>query len=520
LTRSGVRAAFPRRVTRGRPAYLQVARRVAPTLLAGLAAITPVRAADSAFDLRDLDGHDSIEALRIDLAAMRARLQALERALAAQAATTQRPPAADATVRDQVRPGTSPDEPQSPSVSAADPSTFVPPPRFDDDAAAEPRPLSRPVREADRGRLILGDDGATTLRLGGFLKVDAITDFTPIGTRDWFVPSTIATHAMPAAQRGPHFGVSSRATRFNLQWRRETSAGPIVLFMESNFFGRDVDNFVSGAPTVNPGLVYAQFGDWTVGRAFSLWMDIDAYPDTLDFYGPNAAPFAFNAQIRRVHALDADRGVLAWSIENPRTQLACGAGAVGCGPRDRAPDLVGRWRREGAWGHTQLAAVVRHLAAGDALGQTDAATGGAVHLSGSWKLVPDADYLVGGLIAGRGVGRYVNDLSYAGGHDSSVGPDGRIALAQHAGGHFGLTHFWSARHRSTWSVGVLNNESLVGQPDRTPVHSTYWSANWVWAPSAPIALGAEVLYGSVRTRAAGDGDALRLMLSAQYRFTP
>lgn len=441
---------------------------------------------------------DAITALRRDLEAARRRVEAIERALDA---STRH---GDAPVRDP-----KPDP---------DPSTFALADRFDPAAVAEPRPLDRPVRAEHVGRLVLSDDGLTTLRLGGFLKFDAITDLDPVGARDWFVPSTIPTDTQPASQRGPSTGFSARATRLQVQWRRETEHGPVVFFFEQNFFGRDTDDFRAGRTFVNPGHVYGQWGPWTAGRTFSLWMDIDAYPDTLDFYGPNAALFAFNAQLR--YARTTNRaGTFAMSIENPRSQIGCTT-LPGCGPRDRAPDVVGRWRIDGGWGHAQVAGLWRHVGAGDATGTSVSATAGGLHASGSLKLVPDRDLLVGGVWVGRGVQRYINDLNYAGGHDGAIAMNGDFALAQAAGGHLGLTHQWTDRYRSTVVASVVNNETLPGQPDRTPAHSTYLSANWVWSPHPAFALGAEVLHGTVRTRAAGEGAATRVMVSAQVRFTP
>jgi hypothetical protein len=229
-----------------------------------------------------------------------------------------------------------------------------------------------------------------------------------------------------------------------------------------------------------------QLGNWTAGRTYSTFMDIDAYPDTLDFYGPNAAVFALTTQLRYARADERGRS-FALSAENPRTLASCGS-SPGCSGRETMPDLVARVRREGAFGHVQAAGIVRRLGVLTAAGAREETTGAGLQLSGSLKRRESRDYAVWGRHAGRV-----------------------------AGGYAGYTHHWSASYRSTVSGGLSWTERGA-DPVSSHARTTYVSANLIWDVLTDVSVGGEVLYGGNDRGAGRSADMARLMLSAQYRF--
>jgi hypothetical protein len=406
--------------------------------------------------------------------------------------------------------------PQTASASDVTRKVYRPPERFEDDQVGEPRSGDRDVRGDRKGFIEFPETGAR-LRIGGFVKMDAMYDTRPMGTRDWFVPSSIPTSGVDAS-RGPQFGMNARASRLNLDWRRPTELGEIKGFIEFNFFGSDRNDFVQGPHAFNLPHAYLQVGPWTAGRTFSLFMDIDSYPDTLDFYGPNSAAFAINTQLRYARALGQSL-TLAGSVESPPAAdgITC-TGFTACSSRKRAPDLVTRVRWENEHGHVQLSLAARHLAYGSGAGQHDSALAGGVNVSGSYRFGELRDYLVWGAFAGRGLQRYISGPSYLGSNDATVLMDGTLQPMRTTGGFAGYTHSWTDRLRSTFVAALVGSETSDLQPVTAYGRTGYYSINVISDLLPSLSIGGELLYGTNRTRDSLEADTLRLMLSAQYRL--
>lgn len=450
---------------------------------------------------------DEARELREELEEAKRRIERIERRLRELESTPR--PASDG-------PQAPPARADARSTPTPTPTAYRPPERFEDDQVAEPRPADREIR-ADRRGFIEFPDTGTRLRVGGFIKADAMYDTRPMGTRDWFVPSSIPTSGVDAA-RGPQFGMNARASRIHLDWRRPTEIGEIKGFLEFNFFGSDRNDFVQGPHAFNLPHAYLQVGPWTAGRTFSLFMDIDSFPDTLDFYGPNAAAFAINTQLRYARALGRHL-TLAGSIESPPAAdgITCTVFAD-CASRKRGPDLVTRLRWENESGHVQLSLAARHLAYGSGTGQQDSALAGGVHLSGSMRFSELRDYAVWGAFAGRGLQRYISGPSYLGSNDAIVLADGTLRPMRTTGGFAGYTHSWSETLRSTVVYAIVDAQNDDLQPLTAYGRTGYYSANLIADLLPSLSIGGELLYGTNRTRDAFTADTFRLMMSAQYRL--
>lgn len=456
----------------------------------------------------------AVEQLRRELEAAKASIRQMEERLRVMEAAGAKPPAATAAKAPAAGATAPAAAPASPAPEASTAAAFVPPQRYNDDQYGDPRPGGVDVASERKGFIALPGT-ETGLRIGGFVKLDTMYDTGPIGTRDWFVPATIPTTA-PDNQRGPQFGMTARATRLNFEFRRSTELGLVKIFLENDFFGDDAANFKQGPYGFRLRHAYGQVGRWTAGRTFTNFMDIDSWPDTLEFYGPNAATFLFNAQVRYTQPLGEGLS-LAGAVETPRTDISCN-GTPTCGPRERFPDLTAKLRWEQGWGHLQLSGIVRQLAWDSGVTGAGSDTGTGAQFSGSWKTGIGRDYVVWSALAGRGIQRYINDPGYFGGNDGVLGPQGQFDNLGVMAGFAGYTHFWDERFRSTLSAGLVNAGSSPFQAATAFDRSGYYTANLIWNVFGSLNVGTEVVYGTNRARDGSKGDVVRLMLSAQYNF--
>jgi len=176
------------------------------------------------------------------------------------------------------------------------------------------------------------DSGMTkSLRVYGFAMVDMGYNFDQIDPR-WFDALRINRLPKYKNQFAPDgtffFGV--RQTRFGVQGFTPTKLGDLNVKFEFDMFGTGADE---GQTTMRLRYAYGELGKFLAGQATSPFMDDDAWPNTLEYWGPSGMVFYRNVQIRYAPIKTADKELFI-ALERP------GAGA------DKGPELR-RWRCRG-----------------------------------------------------------------------------------------------------------------------------------------------------------------------------
>src|SRR5436190_19770600 len=153
--------------------------------------------------------------------------------------------------------------------------------------------------------------GDYVVKLGGYVKVDLIHDFNEIGSTDNFDPRTIPV----TNDEGTNTRVHARSTRLHLDVAGPTSAGPMRIYVEGDFFG---DNNAFRLRHAF-GTVAGVLG----GQTWSTFMDEDCMPETLDYDSPIAYPLIRQGQIRYTKQLE---GGSYWAIalEDPASTVITG----------------------------------------------------------------------------------------------------------------------------------------------------------------------------------------------------
>src|SRR3954469_12830167 len=158
-----------------------------------------------------------------------------------------------------------------------------------------------------------------------------------------------------------------RQTRFGVKAYEPTPLGELKTQFEFDMFGVGVD---AGQTTIRPRTFYGEIGAFGAGQAHSPFMDIDVFPNILEYWGPNGMVFFRNVQVRWMPirgdtrltiALErpgatADPGILANRIE---IQNALG--------RFPLPDLSGEFRYGGKHGYIKFSGIVRKTKIDDLL---------------------------------------------------------------------------------------------------------------------------------------------------------
>lgn len=357
----------------------------------------------------------------------------------------------------------------------------------------EPAP---PLPPAPPDKLLQWQIGETTVKIGGYIKVDLIHDFDAIGSTGSFDPRTIPTDGSD----GTNTLMQARTSRLNLDVHTPTSAGPMRAFIEGDFYG-DGNSF-------RLRHAFATIGPVLGGQTWSTFMDEDCMPETLDFESPIAFPLVRQAQIRYTHPFDDGGCYMAFALENPDAELQAPTGVMGQ-TEELMPDLDARFRWAHDRGHVQLGTFLGMARFEPDMGSSDDVTLWGLNLSTKYATW-GADEAFVQLTYGDGVGRYRGGLAAA------PDADGNLEAVPVFAVLVGYEHHWSEVYRSTvsysWGEGDLPEGSASDQSDELQ----YLAANFIWQFADRAWTGIEYLYGSNEVSDGSDGDASRIQISLRF----
>jgi len=378
----------------------------------------------------------------------------------------------------------------SSALSAQQPTTTA----IDSPGPGAP-PLAPPA-DAKPSKALQWQIGDTTVKLGGYVKVDLIHDFDAIDSTGSFDPRTIPTDGSD----GNNTLMQANQSRLNLDVRTPTSDGEeLKLFVEGDFKG--------SGNSLRLRHAYGAFGPVLAGQTWSSFMDANGMPETLDFESPIGFPQVRTTQARYTRRLDSGNS-FAFSVEDPASSVT-GVDTSTGRVEDTMPDVTANTIWNHARGHVQAAAFGGVASYNPDVGSTDSVPLWGVNVSAvltTWG----RDNAILQFTYGEGVGRY------RGGITAAPDADGDLEAIETTAVLASYQHYWSDDYRSTvcysWATGDL--------PDGTPPESSdqvqYFAANLIWQFSDRAWTGIEYLYGTNERFNGEDGDASRVQLAVRF----
>ena len=234
-------------------------------------------------------------------------------------------------------------------------------------------------------------------------------------------------------------------------------------------------------------------------------MDIDVFPNSLEYWGPNGMVFFRNVQARWI-PYQKDNSDVVIALERPG---ASGDGGVYAGrielqnitPQFKWPDLSGHVRLAGTWGHLQVAGIVRKIAWVDAGGQTNSsfsgtAIGWGVNTSANLNFTKK-DVGRFSVIYGEGVENYMNDAPFDIGVKDTPGNATPIkgAALPVLGIVAFIDHNWNNKFSSAigYSFEDISNSNAELPSDFH--QGDYALTNLLYHPVPPVTVGGEFQFG-------------------------
>ena len=349
------------------------------------------------------------------------------------------------------------------------------------------------------------------LDIYGFVQLDMGSQIGQINP-DWYDvmrPSKLPAYQDEFAPSGQFFA-SVRQTRFGVQAWAPTTMGSLWTVFEFDLFGVGAD---AGQTTIRLRKAWAQLGKIGAGQFNSTFMDIDVFPNTFEYWGPNGMVFFRNIQIRYM-AIQGET-FLNIALENPGASADGGAYAgrvelAGVVPKFPLPDLTAQYRSAHPWGYVQVGGVLRDiewkdLNATPTSNFSGSAVGWGLTASSNIKIKKSDVVRLQG-VYGQGIQNYMNDapvdIGVKNDFSNTVSPVKGVALPMWSAVAF-LDHTWNERWMSSigYSTLVVNNSH--GQLADAFHSGSYAAANIVYNPVKNVWAALEYTWGQRKNNSDG-----------------
>jgi hypothetical protein len=365
------------------------------------------------------------------------------------------------------------------------------------------------------------------LDIYGFAQLDLGYD---VLTNDpnWFDvnrPTKLPSFAGEFGRDGKTY-FSVRQTRFGVKGSEPTAWGDLKVTFEFDMFGVGPD---AGQTTLRPRHYYGELGPVLAGQTNSVFMDIDIFPNVLDYWGPNGMVFFRNPQLRWM-PIRGEGGTHLWiALERPGASADAGVLAdrieiqnvLG---RFQFPDLTAQYRQAWKSGYVQGAAIVRNVKLDDQLNNAinldQSIVGWGVDLSSNLKFKKDVLRLQ--YVFGDGIENYMNDapvdVAAEPNSGNPVTPVKGKALPMRSFVTY-LDHNWTDKWTTAVGYSQLVIDNTILQTPAAFHKGQYASINLLWSPFKDFMTGGEFQWA--RRTNFSDGfrsDDYRIQFSFKYSF--
>lgn len=376
------------------------------------------------------------------------------------------------------------------------------------------------------------DESDRSFEIYGFAQADYIQD---IGGRldpnwdDAFRPSKICFDG--ACGEDGQASISVKQSRFGVKGTMPTgsSTAPLNFKFEFDLFGTGVD---AGQTTMRLRHFYGEWGQLLAGQTNSLFMDIDVFPNTIDYWGPSGMVFYRNVQIRWT-PFRSDNSHFAIAIERPGNDIDSGSirtieGLEGVDVRndEEVPDLTAQYRFGGDWGHVQFGGILRKVGYELRVDPGDpwtegSETGWGVNV-GTVLNVLEKDAVRLQVVYGEGIASYMNDggmdLAPSADWDSGVVSDLEAEAVPLLGVLAYYDHWWNDRWSSSIGYSFTEVDNTNFQDPGALQKIDYASGNLLYYPAQNLMIGAELMWGERTNNDDASEDDVRFQFTVKYSF--
>jgi hypothetical protein len=361
----------------------------------------------------------------------------------------------------------------------------------------------------------------------GFAMLDIGHDFKQINP-NW--TDTLRLTRLPSFEdqfgRNNNTFAGVRQSRLGVRSSTPTDLGELKTQFEFELFGTGVDE---GQTTFRLRHAYGELGAFGAGQTWSPFMDIDVFPNSLEYWGPTGMVFFRNVQVRWMPIQGDTRLTIA--LERPgasgdqgvysdRVELQNIRG------RFPLPDFSGEYRHAMPWGYVEIAGMLRLIKWDDVLDDqfdlSGDATGWGINLSSNLKAGPN-DTVRLQFVFGEGIQNYMNDspvdIGIVNNPGNAAAPIRGVALPIVGIVAF-LDHTWNKTMTSAIGYSMQDIDNSEAQAPDAFNAGHYVLGNLLYSPVPNVMVGGEIQWG--RRENFSDGfhsDGFKVQFSFKYNFS-
>jgi hypothetical protein len=382
-----------------------------------------------------------------------------------------------------------------------------------------------PLLIAALGLLAQGAGAESKFEIYGFAMLDMGYE-TGQSDPDWY--DTMRTGKLPAYENqfgeDGRFFAGVRQSRLGFKGALPTDLGELRTTFEFEMFGVGAD---AGQTTIRLRHAYGELGQFGAGQTWSVFMDPDVFPNSLEYWGPTGVVWFRNVQVRWMPIQGDTRATIA--LEKPGGsgdlgQYRAEIELEGVQSRFPAPDLSAEYHLGRSWGYVEAAGILRYLKWDDLVPNaedlSDDALGWGVNLSSNLK-TGEAGTLRGEVVYGEGIENYMNegsDLGVVATDDPSRPFEGKPLPV--LGATLFYDYNWNAKWSSTLGYSIIDIDNVEGQEASAFSRGDYALVNLLHHPAKNVMIGIEGQYGR-RENFKDDWnvDDFKVQFSAKYSFS-
>ena len=347
------------------------------------------------------------------------------------------------------------------------------------------------------------------IRFNASPRVDFTNDNTNTGNENKFVTADIPVSGEADKGGGYHFNINAQGTRLSMDVRAPGIDGSPRFYYENDFAG-------SGTAYLNYRVrhLYGLFYNIVLGQTYTVFEDADAWPDTLDYEGPNSA-ISSRRPLLQYMIMPNDYWGIGISIEKPTPKVDTSIDPTATSQLN-APEggFQVKWMNE-KYGHIQFSTIFRNLGVkGTIVGDQDVFGWGA-SLSANINLFKKDSFQTM-LTYGEGIFYFINDATENG--DAAFNSRNQLQALPVVALMAGYTHYWGGDFRSTGSFGFVNLGNETSQTGDSYHRTYYGSLNLVYQMFKRLSFGVEGLYGYNQVKSHASGQAWRGQFTVTYKI--
>jgi hypothetical protein len=303
---------------------------------------------------------------------------------------------------------------------------------------------------------------------------------------------------------------SARQSRFGVRSTVPTDVGTLKTTFEFELFGTGVD---AGQTTFRLRHAYGELGKWGAGQTWSPFMDIDVFPNSVEYWGPTGMVFFRNVQVRYMPIQGDTRMTIA--LERPGASADQGdvAGRIEIAdvkPRFPVPDLSAEYRQAMKDQGT------------DAFDLSGDALGWGLHASSNVK-IGEQNVVRASVVYGEGIQNYMNDAPADVGIETNAGdpvaPIQGVPLPMLGVVAF-LDHTWNAKFSSSVGYSMIDIDNSELQSANAFNRGQYALGNLLYYPTPGVMTGVELQWGDRTNFTDGfSSDIFKVQVSFRYNFS-